>query len=155
MSVKELASAVGRKPSAVYHHIKLLLATDLICDAGSRIVNRRHERLFRTPSRRMRMLRALADPQNREQIKELVAATARQSVRDLHCALDRDGVLTEGEQRNLGVFRLVNTPGEKSLREINRRLDEIAEILWADSENGDQRIALAWTMAPLPDPEAP
>ncbi len=151
MSIKEIAAVVGRKPSSVYHHAHQLLDAELIEDAGSRIVNRRHERLFRTPSKRMRMIRALAEPSNRELMKDLVSATLRQSERDMKAALDRGQGKTEGPARNLGVFRLVNAPTPESLARINEKLDEIAEILWAEAEPDQPRVVLSWSMAPLSD----
>lgn len=50
LSVRELARAIGMKPSAIYHHLEQLLAVGLVIESGHRTVNRRQEKLYATLS---------------------------------------------------------------------------------------------------------
>lgn len=152
LSIREVAEEIGKQPSAIYHHIRKLEEVELLSEVGSRLVNRRTEKLYATPARRMRMIRALGDPDNAGLMGYMVAALARQAERDFRTGLDHSARKTEGPQRNLGFFRLVNRPSRQSLKEINRKLDEIAEILWQDQDPNAPLMVLSWTMAPL-DPE--
>ena len=54
LSAKEIACALGMKPSALYHHLEQLMDVGLIVEVGHRIVNRRTEKLYDTPARKMR-----------------------------------------------------------------------------------------------------
>lgn len=148
MSIKELAASIGRKPSSIYHHLKLLLEVGLVGEAGARTVNRRREKLYATPSRRMRLNRALEDPGNDREMRAFVNALCRQTARDFSRGLDDESARRQGPGRDLRFFRLVNRPAPGSLREINRKLDEIAEILWRDPDPGSPVVALTWILTP-------
>jgi DNA-binding transcriptional ArsR family regulator len=152
-SIKELAREIGRKPSAIYHHLEQLLGVGLIEEAGARVVNRKTERLFRTPAPRMRVKRALGERRNAALMREIVSALNRESDRDFSTGLDHPRMVTQGSLRNLGFFRQVNRPSPQSLARINALLDEIAEILWREPASDAPLVALTWTMAPLAAPE--
>lgn len=148
-SIKELARAIGRRPSSIYHHIQLLLKAGLIEEAGARVVNRKTEKLFKTPAPRMRLKRALGNERNARVMRDIVGALHRESDRDFAAGLDHPDRNTQGPLRNLGFFRQVNRPSSRSLKRINMLLDEIAEILWNEPDPKGPLIALTWTMAPL------
>ncbi|WP_375204083.1 winged helix-turn-helix domain-containing protein [Hyphococcus sp.] len=154
MSIKELAASIGKKPSSIYHHLKLLLEADLIVETGSRVVNRKLEKLYATPSRRMRMSKALEDPENNEELREIVGALCRQTDRDFSRGLENEQAKRGGQFQNLRFFRLVNRPTPQSLRQINKKLDEIAEILWSDPDPNSPLVALTWILAPKDTDEA-
>ncbi|MGQ0720582.1 MAG: ArsR/SmtB family transcription factor [Candidatus Eiseniibacteriota bacterium] len=149
LSVRELAQALGRQPSALYHHLAKLSAADLVVEAGTRVVNRRTERLWATPSPRMRLRRALSEPLLRKLTPRVVAALGRQLGRDFAAGIALPCVETGGPSRNLGFFRLVGRPSPRGLERINECLGEIAEILWRDVAPGAPLLAFGWTMAPL------
>lgn len=148
-SVRELAAMIGAQPSALYHHIRQLLAVDLIREAGSRTVNRKREQLYATPSRRMRMIRALAEPANRAVMIEIGAALTRQMDRDFRHGFEAQGFETDGPGRNLGFFRLLGSPDAGTLAEINLKLAEIADMLWRSDQGQGPVVALSWIMAPV------
>lgn len=149
MSIKEIAHAVGKKPSALYHHIEKLLEAGLIREEGSRTVNRRHEKLYATPSRRMRLKKALADPANADVIRRVVGAVARQAERDFARGQVGESALTDGESRNLGFYRMVAKPGPERLARINALLHEVGELLWEESDPDGEAMVLTWVMAPV------
>ncbi len=152
MSIREHAVQIGARPSALYHHIEQLEKVGLVVASGSRIVNRRREMLYTTPAPRMRLIRALADPANREIFKEIVGALTRQMDRDFERGLSSDRRQVLGAGRNLGFFRLVAAPSPETLEKINALLGEIAELLWlsdAKADGAGDHLAFAWTISPI------
>lgn len=149
MSVRELAGAIGMRPSALYHHLSALRRVGLVVEAGTRLVSRRREALFATPSPRMRLRRALSDPSFRGLMRDVVAGLCRQMERDFARGLAAGTGRTEGPARNLGFFRLVGRPGPRRLARLNARLDEVAELLWHARDPEAPLVALGWTLTPI------
>ena len=149
LSIKELAHQIGMKPSALYHHFELLLDVDLIHEAGTQVANRKSEKLYATPSRRMRMIKALGDPDNADEMRKMVSALARRAERDFSNGLDHEKSKTTGPARNLGYYRIANRPDKETLREVNQKFEEIAELLWRDPDPSQPLLSLAWVMAPI------
>lgn len=150
MSIKELAASIGKKPASTYHHLNQLIEVGLVLEVGSRVVNRRHEKLYATPSRRMRLNRALVDRGNSKVMRGIVDALCRQTARDFSYGLEANNARRDGPQQDLRFFRLVNRPSKKSLKELNTKLDEIAEILWRDPDPASPVVALTWILTPTP-----
>lgn len=149
MSIKELAREIGKKPSALYHHFEQLEAVDLIFETGSRLVNRKTEKIYATPSRKMRMLRALGDPDHAEEMRAIVSSLARRLDKEFSKGLEHDQRKTEGPARNLGFYRFLNRPSKATLKEVNAKLDEISELLWQDRDPSQPMVLLSWVMSPL------
>lgn len=151
MSIRELAASIGRKPASIYHHLKRLLEVGLVEETGTRLANRRIEKLYATPSRRMRLNRALQEARHDDEMDEIVAGLCRQTARDFSRGLQHDDARRSGPARNLRFFRLVSRPTAESVREINRKLEEIAEILWRDPDPDRPVVALTWVLTPTAD----
>ncbi|MCA8902600.1 MAG: helix-turn-helix transcriptional regulator [Hyphomonas sp.] len=149
MSIKQLAASLGRQPSSIYYHIELLHKVGLIVEAGTQVSNRRTEVLYQTSAPRMRLMRAISNPKNHAVVAKMVSVLGRQAHRDFEQGLSHPAAESEGPQRNLGFFRLINRPGPDSLAEINRHLDRIAEILWEERDMSQPLVALSWTLTPL------
>jgi predicted transcriptional regulator len=148
-SIKTLAREIGREPSSIYHHLKLLMRVGLVLEAGARVENRKSEKLYATLAPRMRLKKALGDKRNKAVMREIVGALCRESERDFAHGLDHTRAKTDGTVRNLGFFRLVNRVDRPTLNRINALLDEIAELMWQDPDAQGDVVALTWTMAPL------
>ncbi len=151
MAIKQIAASLGRQPSSIYYHIEKLLEVGLIEEAGRQVVNRRTEILYKTPGKKMRVKKALANPDNRDVITQTVFGLLRQSQRDFERGYERSSMKIDGDDRNMGFFRLVNRPSPESLAEINGYLERIAEILWSERDEAQPLVAFAWTMSPLDD----
>ena len=149
MAVRELAPAIGMKPSAIYHHLEQLVEVGLVADTGSRTHNGKAEALYNTPSRRMRLRRALEDPANAETMQKIVTALGRRAQRDFSQGQRHADVRAGGDARNLGFFRLVNRMDAKRLARMNALLDEVAELMWQEGDEDGELVALTWVMAPL------
>lgn len=149
MSIKQLAASLGRQPSSIYYHIDMLQKVGLVIEAGTQVSNRRTEVLYQTPAPRIRLKKAIPIPKNHDAINKMVGVLSRQSQRDFAQGLSHPDMQADGPERNLGFFRLINRPSPESLREINRHLERIAEILWEERDMNQPLIAFAWTLAPL------
>jgi DNA-binding transcriptional ArsR family regulator len=148
MSVRDLADAVSMKPSAVYHHLRQLIEVDLVQEAGARVVNRKSEKLYETPSRKMRMRRALEDPANTDIMKRFIEGLCRQAERDFAGGLKAEARAAQGPDRNLGFFRLISRPTPERLARLNAVLDQLYDILWEAPDPDQPAIALTWILAP-------
>jgi DNA-binding transcriptional ArsR family regulator len=146
--VRELAEAVGMQPSAVYHHLRQLIAVELVREAGTRVINRKSEKLYETPSRRMRLRRALEDPANAGIMRDFVEALCRQAERDFAGGQKAGGNPSPGPDRNLGFFRLISRPSPDALARLNGVLDQLFDILWEEPDPDQPAIALTWILAP-------
>jgi DNA-binding MarR family transcriptional regulator len=151
MSIRELANVIGVQPSSLYHHINRLLAVGLIVEAGSRVARRRREQLYATPAPRMRLARALSENKYPDVIAEIVSALTRQIARDFRTGARLPDRIAEGEERNLGFFRLIGRPSPAQLARINACFAEISEIMWNSVGNSEGVIGIGWVMAPLED----
>ncbi|WFL76896.1 helix-turn-helix domain-containing protein [Altererythrobacter arenosus] len=148
MSIKELAEAIGKQPSALYHHLEQLLDVGLVVESGARVVNRKKEKLYRTPSRRMRLRKALESGEHADLMGQIVASLSRQADRDFSRGQAIPTARADGEHRNLGFFRLVAKPDAGRLEEINRHLEAIAELMWEENDAEAESMVLTWIMAP-------
>jgi len=148
-SVSELAASLDRQPSSLYHHLQKMMRVGLVEEAGTQSVYRRTEKLYKTPSRRMRLKRALSDGKHDPWMAKSVAAMSNQFQRDFTSGLKNPGAKRAGPYRDLGFYRFVGRPSAKGLKEVNRHLDAIAEILWNDQDPDRPAVALGWIMAPL------
>jgi len=155
MSAEEIARAISLKPTAVYHHLAKLTRCGLVLEAGKRTLPgaKKPQILYRTPAPKMRLMGALNTPELAPRVLGCVTATLRQADRDFAAGLNMGSAQTDGAQRNLGFFRLAARPNAATLEAINDHLWAIAELMWQAGDEGGPPISLAWSMAPLPDPE--
>jgi len=149
MSVREIAAAIHARPSALYYHLRELLRVGLVVEDGHRVVRRKREVLYACLAPRMRFKRALQDPRHKPTFVRIAASMSRQMQRDFRRGMHSPGGVTAGTRRNLGLFRLVGSPDAKTLREINRHLDEIAELMWRSAGGRGEVVSLAWVMTPV------
>lgn len=149
LSVKELADQLGARPSALYHHIRLLLTAGLAVEAGTRVVNRKRVQLFAAPARVVRLRIQPGDPSNRSAVQAFVRVLGRQIERDFRLGLEAGPARTEGPQRTLGLRRVCGSPDAATLARINRKLDEIDALLVDSRGRPEAGVIFSWTLAPL------
>jgi DNA-binding transcriptional ArsR family regulator len=148
MSVREIATAIHARPSALYYHLRELVRVGLVLEAGHRVVRRKREVVYASPAPRMRFRRAFDDPRNDATFVRIATAMTRQMQRDFRNGIAAPDALAAGTARNLGLFRLVGSPDRKALAAINRHLDAIAELFWKSAGAPGRALSLAWVMAP-------
>lgn len=152
-SIREIARLMGVKPSSLYHHIDLLLDVDLIEISGTRVVNRRQEKLYKAPGSTLKYGLSFDDPLAFTLYSRIGDVQARQSARDLRRGLDTDAVVAHGPTKNTWVFRLVGSPDAKTMAKINHHIEAIAELFWSSAGKDNPIVIMSAIMAPLPRPE--
>ena len=148
-SIRELAKLIGAKPSALYHHIDQMLAVGLIEEAGTRVINRRQEKLYQTPGSVVRYGLTIGDPDARETYKRISAVQCRQAERDIARGLDSGEITSSGPKKNAWIFRLVGSPNSEQLAKINSHIEAIAELFWDSAGEDNPLIVMSAIMAPV------
>ncbi len=149
LSAKDLARLVGAQPSALYHHLRQLMEVGLVVEAGYRVVRRRREVLYMTRAPRIRLFRALRDPNNAREMTRITATMTRQMSRDFKRGIKSPQARPSGTLQNLGFMRLLASPSPATLRRINQYLAEIGELLFTSTDARYEPLSLAWIMAPV------
>lgn len=149
LSAKDLARLVGAQPSALYHHLRQLMEVGLVVEAGYRVVRRRREVLYMTRAPRIRLFRALRDPNNAREMTKITATMTRQMSRDFRRGIKSPAARPSGALQNLGFMRLLASPSPATLRRINQYLAEIGELLFTSTDARYEPLSLAWIMAPV------
>ena len=148
MSVKELAHRLCCQPPRLYHHIEILLELGLVVHCGDRLVRRRREQLYSTPSPKVRVARDLA---NRfpDVMDAVVSSLTRQMARDFAAGVSHSAKTVDGDQRNLGFGRLIARPSKSQMRQINACLAELARILEESSDDDATAVSFGWVLSPI------
>ena len=140
------------KPSAAYHHLERLIEVELVEEAGDRVTGRRTEKLYRAVAPRIRLGRALGDPELADPVRHVVSAMCRQLDRDFSAGVDQAEAKGSGPTRNLGFLRMLGSADAETLREINRRLTEIHELFRDRRHQDGELVAFGWILAPVESP---
>lgn len=149
-SVKELAQQLGARPSALYHHVRLLLEAGLVVVAETRVLNRKREQVYAAPARAIRLRLLLGDAESQAAAQAFVRVLGRQISDDFNLGLARDSARTGGPDRNVGVRRVMGSPDAATLARINRKLEEIDALLIDSRGKPENGVVLSWVIAPLP-----
>jgi DNA-binding MarR family transcriptional regulator len=148
MSIKELAHKLSCQAPRLYHHIEILLELGLVVQSGDRLVNRRREQLYSTPSPKVRVERALA---NRcpDVMNAVVSSMTRQMARDFAAGASHAAKIVDGDQRNFGFGRLIARPSKSQMQEMNACLTELGRILSESSDDEETAISFGWVLSPI------
>ena len=149
MTATALALALGRRPTAIYHHVKRLLAVGLVRTREETGARGRPAVLYETVAPRMRLARAARIPRNRPLLARAGATAATQAARDYASGFAAPHWAIEGAGRNHWFFRVVAAPSPRRLKRINELLDRVAELVWAPDPNPGPPISVAWFLSPL------
>src|SRR5689334_7727736 len=125
LTVRELAQAIGMRPTAVYHHLRELARVGLVRPAGERRERGRPATAYETVAPRMRLARAARSPRNRKPLGKAGVAAATQAGRDYDAGFAAPHWQAEGAGRNHWFFRVVAAPSKQRLARINALLDEL------------------------------
>ena len=152
MAVTEIGAALGRQPTAIYHHLRQLEAVGLI--ETTRPVSTSSEPgrpslQYRAVNRVMVATDASRDPANRELVVRLVRAASAQTARDFERALGSEARVATGEARNHTFFRAVIAPSPERLARINALLEELAALAMAPEPDPGPLVCLSWIAAPV------
>lgn len=150
-SIREIAKLVGAKPSALYHHMELLLGVGLVEEAGKRVVSRRQEVLYQTPGSVMRYGLRMDDPAAIDIYKRLGGVQCRQAERDFVRGLESGEIMGAGPTKNAWLFRLVGAPDDETLEKINGHIEAIADLIWSSVGQDNPLVVISGVMTPVPN----
>ena len=102
LSVKEIAERMGRPPSAIHYHVRLLVRSGLLVKCGMRSDGRRHAAEYRPVADVIAVLGSpeRVDEAGRQTGLKTMAAAFRMAERDMKAALAAPGARRTGHQRN-------------------------------------------------------
>ena len=148
LSVRGLADALGRKPTAIYRHLLTLEKLGLVEASRASGARGRPAMIYRSAVPQMRIARAPRVKGNRAPMAKIANAMARQAAREYAAAFKSDDWVVEGARRNHGFFELLTTPSSKRLKKINALLDELAHLIWTPDPKPGRPIRVTWFMSP-------
>ena len=154
LSVKELAHALGRKPTAIYRHLITLEKLGLVESSRMSGGRGRPAMIYRAAAPVMRIARAPRVKGNRAPMAKIASAMARQAAREYAAAFKSNDWVVEGARRNHGFFELLTAPSSKRLAQINALLDELAHLIWTPDPKPGRPIRVTWFMSPSPNTRA-
>lgn len=150
LSVRDLAKALGRQPTAIYSHLQKLEKVGLIHSEDSKSGEPgRPGRVYKPAGDQIRLTQAARRPENRKLVEPVVRAAGKQAARDFIAALSNPKPRFTGSTRNHGFYRAVSAPSPKRLARINALLEELIELTWSPDPNPGPVISFAWFLAPL------
>lgn len=150
-AVADIAAQLGRPADGIYYHLRRLVAAGVLRVAaeGSDGAAVRY-RTVAPRGGRVRLHYGRNAPDNAATMAQLAHSLLRTAERDFVAALDSASAAGEGAQRNLWISRLKGWVSAADLREINRLLIRLGELLQQPRERGrTELIALAWMLAPI------
>jgi len=149
MSVRDLARVLGRKQTAIYHHLKVLEKLGLVRSRPAENKPGRPALIYETVAPLMRMARAARKPENRKALGRAGRTVAMQAARDYARGFEQPHWAFEGAERNHWFFRVFSAPSPKRLARINALFDELAELIWTPDPNPGEAITVMWLLAPV------
>jgi predicted ArsR family transcriptional regulator len=150
LTVRELATALGRRPTAIYHHLQELERVGIVRPTRRTQGERgRPAVAYETVAPRMRLARAARNPRNRKPLARAGIAAATQAGRDYEQGFAPAHWAIEGAGRNHWFFRVVTAPSKARLARINALLDELATLVWTPDPAPGPPMSVAWFLAPL------
>ena len=155
-SIRELAESLGRRPDALYYHVRKLVELELLVEQGTRATGSSPEALFDLRHRRWHIDYTPDGSARDEALRKLTRQLLRQAGRDFDTGLEQIDARGRGRRRNLWPLRLEASLSAAELREVLGHLEAIVDILRKPERGPNGRlIALSWVLAPLPDHDPP
>jgi hypothetical protein len=152
-TVRELADQLGRPADGLYYHVEMLRKAGLLVASSGRSRAGRDERRYRIPVRRGDRLRLVYRPEekaNAAAVRGVARGMLRIARRDFEAALARPGVAVEGPARALWASRSTGWLSPAELRELNRLLRRVADMLDHPRDGKRRHLAsLVFVLAPL------
>jgi DNA-binding transcriptional ArsR family regulator len=148
-TVAALAEQLGRPADGLYYHLRALVRAELIEEQGGTGDGRRY---LATTARgkRLRLRYKPGATADAKAIGRIAASISRLAQRDFARALSRRDTVVEGQARELWTARLKGWFDPKSLAELNRLLQRLAEMFDRSQPTpAGKLIALQWTLTPI------
>jgi DNA-binding transcriptional ArsR family regulator len=152
-SIADLAAHLGRRPQALYYHVRALQRAGLVLQAGTRRVGRSDGGLFVAAGQRLAIGYDLSSPGFVARMRVVLASLLRLTQRDVLRALHQPFAVTDGPARNLWCGRLRMRLTRTQLIAVNRLFHALVARL-SDHAGQRQGRIHAVTLAIVPLSEA-
>jgi DNA-binding transcriptional ArsR family regulator len=150
MSVRDLASSIGKNATSVYGHLSRMEKVGLVRRTSASATRGRPAVLYAAPGGLVRLARAAESPANRQVMAKIGHIAASHAGKDYALGFRAPDWKLAGAARNHWFFRCVMRPSPDRLAKINALFDELASLIWTpDPSPGDMSMSVAWFMAPL------
>ncbi|MRW91771.1 helix-turn-helix domain-containing protein [Duganella sp. FT80W] len=146
-SVAELATELGRHADGLYYHLKLLGKSGLIVEMEGDGDERRY-RLAGDVSLPLR-LAYKTGARHQAALRKFAHGLLQVAEKDFGDALEAEGVVLEGAERQLWAARNKAWLSPDEVKEANQLLERLCELMsHARSEERDQLISCTFVLAP-------
>ena len=158
LSVREVAERMGRPPSAIHYHVRLLAQSGLLKKSGERREGRRREAEYSM------VADAIAVPAHGASSEEgdgtlavkTMASAFRMAERDMKAALSEDAARRDGADRNFYAIRTHCRLNPQEMAELNRHLDAMLGVVLESirreqPHDDDEFVSLTLALVPLPN----
>jgi predicted ArsR family transcriptional regulator len=150
MSARELAASIGRNVTTLYHHLKNLEEVGLIEQMSSEALARgRPYVVYKPIAPRIRLIRASADPELRGPMSKWARVVGAQVAKEYIKGMVHPEARIDGQARNLYLGRAVIAPSSKRLKQINKLLNELSELMLTQDPTPGPMLSIGWFLAPL------
>lgn len=149
-AVAEIAAQLGRPADGIYYHLRRLTAAGVLRLAAAGADGAVRYRTAAPRGGRVRLHYGRNAPDNATAMTRVARGLLRTAERDFAAALASAAAVGEGARRNLWISRLKGWIDAEDLREINRLLVRLGELLQQPrSPQRDRLVSLAWVLAPV------
>lgn len=149
-SIAELAVRLGREPSSLYYHIRLLQRAGVVQEAERRGAGRHQEAVFAATADHVTVACDLDSEESIHAEEQSVGALLRLAQRQYGQAMRGGKARPEGDDSNLQALRIRANLDAKARTELNRRVEELMEFLRREREPGSgEPISLTLVISPL------
>lgn len=152
-AVADIAAHLGRPADGIYYHLRRLVGSGVLRN-GDDPGDGRGRRYSTTARRgkRFQLKYGRESGADHKTVVRLVSGLLRTAERDFGRALRSGAAQGEGAQRELWASRLKGWVGDADLREINRLLVRLSQLLQQPRDPRRERlVTLAWVLAPIDD----
>jgi DNA-binding transcriptional ArsR family regulator len=151
-TVKELAAELGQPVTKLYHHMKLLAASELVRDAETRVVSGIVEHRYGCAQRTIKLDEGMFGAPGFRDASAASAASIVEQARDgLARYLSRSDADFERVSLGRALPRLTADEAVEVREALERVIDEIEARRHAADGPGIARYAVTFLMHPLPD----
>ena len=151
-SIAELAAHLGRRPHALYYHLRALERVELVRRTGTRRSGKADAALYAVPAPRMMLQYRLGSRAFLADMGKTVRSMLRLTERDFRRALRFRSALAEGPRRNLLCGRTKARLDDAQMERVNALFAALYEELAAAQGQREGRLhALTLVIAPLED----
>jgi len=153
VAIADIAAQLGRPADGIYYHVRRLVDSGVLREGDDPGDGRgRRYRTAAQRGKRVQLKYGRGSRANNATVAKVVGGLLRTAARDFNGALRGGEAIGEGSLRDLWASRLKGWVADDDLREINRLLSRLSELLQQPRDpRRDRLVSLAWILAPIDD----